>query len=99
MKVREAGIPVCVIVRVFAAPSASVAVAVIVAIGLPSVPPAVAGAVMTGAWFVFAIVRRVVALPVPPAPSVTDHTMLYVPAEPTAGVPETVAVRGDAPGA
>ena len=74
VKVREAGVPVCVIERTSAA-SASVAVAVIVAIGLPSVPLAVAGAVITGAWFVFVIVRSVVALAVPPAPSLTVHTM------------------------
>ena len=44
---RLAGMPVCAIVNVFAA-SASVAAAVIVTIGEPSAPDAVAGAVIIG---------------------------------------------------
>src|SRR2546425_8970609 len=46
-----------------------------------------------------AMVKTVAAVAVPPAPSVTVHTMLYVPALPTAGVPVIVAVRGDTPAA
>ena len=72
---RDAGIPACVIVSVFVA-FGSVAVAVIGVIAVPSVPPAVAGAVIAGFWFVFVIVSTVVALAVPPAPSLTVHTML-----------------------
>ena len=74
----EAGFPVCVIARLSAA-SASVAVAVIVAIGLPSAPLAVAGAVIAGVWFVFAIVSTVFVLAVAlvvPVPSLTVHTMV-----------------------
>ena len=48
VNVNDAGFPDCVIVRLFAAPSASVAVAVIVAIATPSVPEAVAGAEIAG---------------------------------------------------
>ena len=48
VNVSDAGFPACVIVRLFAAPSASVAVAVIVAIATPSVPEAVAGAEIAG---------------------------------------------------
>jgi hypothetical protein len=79
VNVNDAGFPDCVIVRLFAAPSASVAVAVIVAIGESSVPLAVAGAVIAGVWFTFAIVRTVVALAVAlvaPEPSLTVNTML-----------------------
>ena len=54
VNVRDAGFPACVIVRKFIA-SASVAVAVIVAIGLPSAPFAVEGAVIAGVWFVLAV--------------------------------------------
>ena len=79
VNVNDAGFPACVIVRLFAAPSASVAVAVIVAIATASVPDAVAGAVMAGAWFVFAMVRTVWALAVAlvvPVPSFTVNTMV-----------------------
>jgi len=93
-----------VIVSVFPA-SASVALAVIATIAVPTVPDAVAGAAIAGAVFGggggWAIVRTVVALAVAfvaPVPSFTVHTMLYVPAEPAAGVPVTCAVRGDGPG-
>jgi len=79
VNVNDAGFPACVIVRLFAAPSASVAVAVIVAIATASVPDAVAGAVMAVAWLVFAMVRTVwplaVALVVP-VPSFTVNTMV-----------------------
>jgi hypothetical protein len=47
VNVNDAGFPVCVIVRLSAA-SASVALAVIVPIAAPSVPDAVAGAVIAG---------------------------------------------------
>src|SRR5258705_3887436 len=57
VNVNDAGFPDCVIVRLFEA-SGSVAVAVIVATGLPSAPLAVAGAEIDGAWFVAPIVRR-----------------------------------------
>jgi hypothetical protein len=50
VNVNDAGFPACVIVRLFAA-SASVAVAVIVAIATPSVPLADEGAVIDGVWF------------------------------------------------
>ena len=79
VNVNEAGFPACVIVRLFAAPSASVAVAVIVAIATASCPEAVAGAVMTGALLVGEMVRTVVALAVAlvvPVPSFTVHTMV-----------------------
>ena len=80
VNVNDAGFPVCVIVRLFAAPSASVAVAVIVAIATASVPDAVAGAVIAGRWFGAAeIVSTVVVLAVAfvaPEPSFTVHTML-----------------------
>ena len=78
VNVNDAGFPVCVIVRLFVA-SASVAFAVIVAIGLFSTPLAVAGAAIAGAWFTFAMVRTVVVLAVAlvaPEPSLTVHTML-----------------------
>ena len=51
VNVNDAGFPDCVIVRLFAAPSASVAVAVIVAIATPSVPLADVGAVIDGVAF------------------------------------------------
>jgi len=51
-----------VIVRLFEA-SGSVAVAVIVAIAVPSDPDAVAGAVIDGAWFVAVMVSTVVCSP------------------------------------
>ena len=79
VNVNDAGFPACVIVRLFAAPSASVAVAVIVAIATPSVPEAVAGAEMAGVWFTFAIVSTVFVLAVAlvaPEPSFTVHTMV-----------------------
>jgi hypothetical protein len=78
VNVKLAGFPVCVIVRLSAA-SASVAFAVIVAIGLFSTPLAVAGAVIAGCWFVFAIVSTVFVLAVAlvvPVPSLTVHTMV-----------------------
>ena len=78
VNVNDAGFPACVIVRLFEA-SGSVAVAVIVAIGLPSAPLAVAGAVIDGAWFVAPIVSTVVELAVAlvaPEPSLTVNTML-----------------------
>jgi len=56
-----------------------VPVAVIVTIGLPSAPLAVAGAAIAGVWFTFAIVSTVVVLAVAfvaPVPSLTVHTML-----------------------
>ena len=79
VNVNDAGFPDCVIVRLFAAPSASVAVAVIVAIGLFSAPLAVAGAVIAGWRLVAVMVRTVVALAVAlvaPEPSLTVNTML-----------------------
>ena len=79
VNVNDAGFPACVIVRLFAAPSASVAVAVIVAIATPSVPEAVAGAEIAGVWFTFAIVSTVFVLAVAlvvPVPSFTVHTMV-----------------------
>ena len=79
VNVNDAGFPDCVIVRLFAAPSASVAVAVIVAIGLFSTPLAVAGELIAGVWFVFAIVSTVFVLAVAlvaPVPSFTVHTMV-----------------------
>src|SRR5258705_7397753 len=84
VNVNDAGFPACVIVRLFA-PSASVAVAVIVAIATPSDPHAVAGAVIVGAWFVAPMVSTVVALAVAlvaPEPSLTVNTMLSLPATP-----------------
>ena len=78
MNVKLAGFPVWVIVRLSVA-SASVAVAVIVAIGLFSTPLAVAGEVIAGVWFTFAIVRTVFVLAVAlvaPEPSFTVHTMV-----------------------
>ena len=78
VNVNDAGFPACVIVRLFAA-SASVAVAVIVAIGVSSTPLAVAGAVIAGCWFTFAIVSTVFVLAVAlvvPVPSLTVHTMV-----------------------
>jgi hypothetical protein len=79
VNVRDTGFPACVIVRLFAA-SASVAVAVIVAIGVPSAPLAVAGAVMAGRLehppqMVRTVVVLAVALVVP-VPSLTVNTML-----------------------
>ena len=74
----DAGFPVCVIVSTLFA-SASVAVAVIVAIGLFSAPLAVAGELIAGAWFTFAIVNTVFVLAVAlvaPVPSFTVHTMV-----------------------
>ena len=79
VNVSDAGFPACVIVRLLAAPSASVAVAVIVAIATPSDPDAVAGAEIAGAWFTFAIVSTVFVLAVAlvaPEPSFTVHTMV-----------------------
>ena len=79
VKVNDAGFPDCVIVRLLAAPSASVAVAVIVAIATPSDPEAVAGAEIAGVWFVSLMVRTVVVLAVAlvvPVPSLTVNTML-----------------------
>ena len=78
VNVNEAGFPDCVIVRLFEA-SGSVAVAVIVATGLPSDPLAVAGAEIDGVWFVAVMVRTVVELAVAlvaPEPSLTVNTML-----------------------
>ena len=78
VNVNDAGFPDCVIVRLFEA-SASVAVAVIVAIGLFSAPLAVAGAVIAGCRLVAVMVRTVVALAVAlvaPEPSLTVNTML-----------------------
>jgi hypothetical protein len=77
VNVKDAGFPACVMDRLSAA-SASVAVAVIVAIGLPSVPLAVAGAVIAGR-LVPPMVKTVVVLAVAlaaPVPSFTVHTML-----------------------
>ena len=80
VNVNDAGFPDCVIVRLLAAPSASVAVAVIVAIATPSDPEAVVGAVIAGRWFgTVVIVNTVVALAVAfvaPEPSLTVHTMV-----------------------
>ena len=79
VNVSDAGFPACVIVRLFAA-SASVALAVSVAIATPSDPDAVAGAVIAGRWFApAAMVRTVVVLAVAlvaPEPSFTVNTML-----------------------
>jgi len=78
VNVNDAGFPACVIVRLSAA-SASVAVAVIVAIGVFSAPEAPLGAVIAGVWFTFAIVRTVFVLAVAlvvPVPSFTVHTMV-----------------------
>jgi hypothetical protein len=78
VNVSDAGIPACVIVRLSAA-SASVADAVIVAIATPSDPDAVAGAVIAGCRFTFAIVSTVFVLAVAfgaPVPSFTVHTMV-----------------------
>ena len=78
VNVNDAGFPDCVIVRLFEA-SASVAVAVIVAIAAPSDPEAVAGAEIAGVWFVAVMVRTVVELAVAlvaPVPSLTVNTML-----------------------
>jgi hypothetical protein len=77
VNVSDAGFPACVIVRLFPA-SASVAVAVIVAIAVPSDPEAVAGAVIAGVWFppmVSMVFVLAVALVVP-VPSFTVHTMV-----------------------
>ena len=79
VNVSDAGFPACVIVRLFAA-SGSVAVAVIVAIAVPSDPEAVAGAEIDGAWFGAAVIVRTVfvlavAL-VAPEPSLTVQTMV-----------------------
>ncbi len=79
MNVSDAGFPACVIVKLSVVASASVAVAVIVAIGVPSAPEAVAGAEIAGVWFTFAIVSTVVVLAVAlvaPVPSLTVNTML-----------------------
>jgi hypothetical protein len=62
VNVRDAGFPVCVIVSASEA-SASVAVAVIGAIGLPSAAHAVAGAVIAGCRFTLFTVMTVVAEP------------------------------------
>ena len=78
VNVSDAGFPDCVIFRLSPA-SASVALAVIVPIAVPSVPDAVAGAVIAGAWFTFAIVSTVFVLAVAlvaPEPSLTVHTMV-----------------------
>ena len=78
VNVRDAGFPVCVIVKVFAA-SASVAVAVIGAIGQPGVPLAVGGALIAGRWFTLVMVSTVFVLTVAlvaPVPSLTVHTMV-----------------------
>jgi hypothetical protein len=80
VNVRSAGFPACVIVRTSAA-SASVAVAVIVTIGVPSHPLAVAGALIAGCRLgqFGEIVRTVVVLAVAlvaPVPSLTVHAML-----------------------
>src|SRR5205823_7271187 len=59
------------------------------------------GWLRVGARLVFAMVRTVVAVFVAlpdPVPSLTVHTMLYVPASVNPGVPEMEAVRGDTPG-
>src|SRR2546425_6602513 len=80
--------------------SASVAFAVIVAIAAPSDPDAVAGAVIPGCRFTFAIVSTVFVLAVAfgaPEPSFTVHTMVKVPASVNVGVPVIVAVRGEGP--
>jgi hypothetical protein len=77
VNVNDAGFPACVIVRLSIA-SGSVAVAVIVAIGRPSDPLAVVGAVIEG-WPPPPMVNTVVALAVAlvvPVPSFTVHTML-----------------------
>src|SRR2546426_515815 len=80
-------------------------VAVIVASATPSVPLAVAGAVIAGCALVAGVsvmVRTVVALAVAlpqPVPSPTVHTILYFPASLNPGVPVIVAVRGDTPAA
>jgi len=93
-----------VIVRL-SVPSASVALAVIATIAVPTVPDAVAGAVIAGAVFGGgggpAIASTVVALAVAfvvPVPSFTVHTMLWLPASLDPGVPVISAVRGDGPG-
>ena len=79
VNVNDAGFPACVIVKLFAA-SASVAVAVIVAIATPSDPEAVAGAEIAGRVFApAAMVRTVFVLAVAlvaPEPSFTVHTMV-----------------------
>ena len=78
VNVNDAGFPACVIVRLSAA-SASVAVAVIVPIAVPSVPEAVAGELIAGVWFTFAIVSTVFVLAVAfvaPVPSLTVHTIV-----------------------
>ena len=79
VNVSDAGFPACVIVKLSVVASASVALAVIVPIAVPSVPDAVAGAVIAGAWFTFAIVSTVFVLAVAfvaPVPSFTVHTMV-----------------------
>ena len=79
VNVKDAGFPVCVIVRLSVVASGSVPVAVIVAIATPSDPEAVAGAVIAGCRFTFAIVSTVFALAVAfgaPVPSFTVHTMV-----------------------
>jgi hypothetical protein len=59
--------------------SASVAVAVIGVIGVPSASLAAEGAVIAGCWFTAGMFRTVVVLAVAllaPVPSLTVHTML-----------------------
>src|SRR5437867_1333895 len=80
VNVSDTGFPACVIVRKFV-PSASVAVAVIVEIGVFSPPLAVAGAVIAGCRLgqFGEIVRTVVVLAVAlvaPVPSLTVHSTL-----------------------
>ncbi len=75
VNVKLPGFPLCVMVST-SERSKSVAVAVIVAMGVPSAPPAVAGAVIEGFWFVFAIVSAVVVAAVPPTPSLTDQVIV-----------------------
>jgi len=58
--------------------------------------------VIAGVALTFVMVRTVVVLAVAlvvPVPSLTVHTMLYVPASLKPGVPVIVAVRGDGPAA
>src|SRR3989442_728412 len=80
VNVRETGFPACVIVRLFAA-SASVAVAVIVAIGVPSFPFTDAGATeICSLSLHFGLpIKTVVVLAVAlvaPVPSLTVHSTL-----------------------
>src|SRR3989442_11897951 len=58
VNVNDAGFPACVIVRLSAS-SAYVAVVLILPIVLFSAPLAVAGELMAGVWFTFAMVRTV----------------------------------------